>query len=859
MRTGAAIVAALLLGAPVLTASAIDPADDALDSYLQSRGLETVRAFELERRLRRAQPDERASLIDELSALYVRRLETSQEDRVRREVLDAARRLVASAGEDETLSLRVRIARAAFETSERVAQLALVGDVGPSERAAAERELLQTRAEFESIATGAHRFVSAGEREERTAAGLDDAQETRLAEARSVRSMGRYYAGWAGYYLSVLSDRPAYAREALRDLGWLLNAEPGQTPMLDRVPTRNFRYAHIARAAIAVGLCESVLGEHVRALRWLDAVSGSEDLPEEVQAELLVSRSMVLARADRLPQLLAETRRVIETRALTAGEARLLAVLGMTAVREDQQDEPAALLARLGYESLVSAGALDQLLALVRRFGSAPLDGEGFVARYVRAIAAFERAEGEEAQRGLDDQSTRTRFEDAARAFDGAAAAGDAQGFAEHLARARLLAAVCVDRAGRSGEAWERLSALTTDGPMRTRRSAASRAVRIAERQRAALAEGPWESRLADSVRAVVALEPTSDRTLSLMIRHGDLLGEDANVVGTLLAVPERSPLYRTARERAGGILFRSFLNAQDQRRAAAGDAYVSVAQGLLAEDLELARADREGAGERAVSRARRVLSAMLDRPAPRGSAAESTLDAVRGLLIQGGAARGALQEHTNEFLLRESQAMAATGRFASALAVVDSIPQDDRYARVARSRLVERLDAALSDRPEDVALAALLVEAGLPMVVVADEPSTLTNGLSDRVAAAASTLWLLRQDERMRALALRLDRQAFDAGIAGRRQIRRLASQAESSGDRRLALDAWIRLLRAASPQSDPWYEARVESIRLTAEIDAPRARELLTQHAVLTPELGPSPWDERLRSLAREMGLGW
>ncbi|HZW09116.1 MAG TPA: hypothetical protein VFF69_04365, partial [Phycisphaerales bacterium] len=49
----------------------------------------------------------------------------------------------------------------------------------------------------------------------------------------------------------------------------------------------------------------------------------------------------------------------------------------------------------------------------------------------------------------------------------------------------------------------------------------------------------------------------------------------------------------------------------------------------------------------------------------------------------------------------------------------------------------------------------------------------------------------------------------------------------------------------------SDGWFEARVESIRVLAQTDSPRARAVLNQHKVLYPGLGPEPWDAELREL--------
>ena len=58
-----------------------------------------------------------------------------------------------------------------------------------------------------------------------------------------------YYAGWSGYYLAFMTGNQALAEEALGHFGWLLNAEAGQPPEIERLPPETLRYEHVARAA----------------------------------------------------------------------------------------------------------------------------------------------------------------------------------------------------------------------------------------------------------------------------------------------------------------------------------------------------------------------------------------------------------------------------------------------------------------------------------------------------------------------------------------------------------------------------------------------------------------------------------
>ena len=80
----------------------------------------------------------------------------------------------------------------------------------------------------------------------------------------------------------------------------------------------------------------------------------------------------------------------------------------------------------------------------------------------------------------------------------------------------------------------------------------------------------------------------------------------------------------------------------------------------------------------------------------------------------------------------------------------------------------------------------------------------------------------------------------------------------AERAGDAAGALEARGRLLEGLPQGSAEWFEAKCRVIESLIETDPGRAQEALEQHKALFPDLGPPPWDERLRELEWKLKAG-
>ena len=283
----------------------------------------------------------------------------------------------------------------------------------------AERALRSALTTFDQVAVASHRRVESLERlEERGRLDGDAAGQAALAEGRRLRSLSRYYAGWTRYYLAVLSGSPRGRRRRWSTSDGCSTRRPGQAATIDRLPKALLRYEHIARAAIGCSLASSLRRSHVDAVRWLDEVDSSTDLPDSVREQVLSRRIWVLGQSRRWADLAWQVERAQRQRSagseggrLSTREARLLAVITLEALAEAgapaQRAQAAEGLAQTALAHLVQSGEVAHA-----RSGPAVRHGPdgdgGFIVAYVRGLQSYDAARTAHREQG-EDASPATR------------------------------------------------------------------------------------------------------------------------------------------------------------------------------------------------------------------------------------------------------------------------------------------------------------------------------------------------------------------------------------------------------------------------------------------------------------------
>jgi hypothetical protein len=124
-----------------------------------------------------------------------------------------------------------------------------------------------------------------------------------------------------------------------------------------------------------------------------------------------------------------------------------------------------------------------------------------------------------------------------------------------------------------------------------------------------------------------------------------------------------------------------------------------------------------------------------------------------------------------------------------------------------------------------------------------------------DQTAKAAALLWDKERSDQMRALAIKVDRAQIESGVRTVSTLRRLAQMLEDAGDTAGAQRAWDELVDGFDEGTEPWLEARYNSLRLLIKVDAVAASSVYDQHMLLNPGGGAEPWGPRIEALKDQL----
>ncbi|MCB9840022.1 MAG: hypothetical protein H6809_00030 [Phycisphaeraceae bacterium] len=873
---------AIAQGAPTEQEEPAVTPDEQVEAFLRDHDLEELLAAQLRQRLAAARGADRLPLAERLGQIYVSLMGATR-DPARLERLERlGRELIETVPEAQTYALRLDLAKARYLVAEGVVEDSIVRLATPAALQDAERALRTVVETFDEVGRESHRRVENLDRlEERGRLEGDPAAREALAEARRLRSLAHYYAGWTRYYLAVLAADRNIAQASLVDFGWLLSAETGQAPTIDRFPKALLRYEHIARAAIGCALASSIRGSSVDAIRWLEEVDSNPDTPENVREQVFRRRIAILCQSRRWADLAWQIERVRRSRAsgsepgrLTIREARLLAVGTLEALREPgapaERAEIAEGLAQGALADLVAAGQVAHVLDLVQRYGTAPIGNEGFIVAYVRGLQTYDEARARHQGSGQDPSAPAATpelvnaYRQASDLLGAALESQDAARFEAERAQCGMMRGFALYYAGdfpAAADALERAASVAGDP------SDAEEALWVAI---VALDQGVEGGQLSLGERrdrlALLFLQehPSSPRAAELLLRRASAgLIDDEQAVQILLSVERASPVYLSARRRAVALLYRLYRRALGPERDFAALRLADVAEEVIRLDAALATSARgQEAADAAASlvlHARQVLDALLGASAPDLQRAESMLETVERVLGQSPAI--APPEVAEELAYRRVQIALARGDDTQISRRLDELrAMDGRLSQTADRLIYSRASRAWQAAPEDVALARAVVSSGQRVIEQYPAPpeafqDPVVAPLYATVAEAAAVVWRADQNGVFRDMAVRLDRALVENDRATASTLRRVARLSESGGDTGVALDAWRRLLSGLPAGQPEWFEARYESLRLLAGQQPAAARQALDQHKILYPEFGPEPWGQRLRDLDEQI----
>lgn len=850
-----------------------------LEAYLADLQLREPLAAHLRQRLRETSGEARLEVAERLGRLYARMLgeATTREARERLESL--SQDLLKSVPEASSFDLRINLAKAAYLPAEEVIERGRLRLSTPAELDEAQRVVRTLAPLFSEMAAKLDTAVKRLERQETTARDEDiDGIRMVLTDSRRLRSLARYYAGWTNYYLALETRTPRLAEESLREFGAILNAVPGKPASIDRLPVSMLRFEHVARAALGCALASSLAGSHVEASRWLDQIERAENLSASVRAQLFTRRIIIGAAANQWADidLAVKRQRRDEQSAekrLTIAEARLLAIAALDASRSGALRAglrtTAESLAQIALADLIAQGEIGHVLDLVNQFGTAPIGSDGFIVAYVRGVQAYENARAAHvsaasastsAPASPEDPTTNpaiiNMYREAADLLAAAVANPDAAKFDAERGRAAMRRGLALFYAGTMEEAsraFQEAASVPSAAP-KLREDALWYAVvsldRAVEAGQASLAPRR------DQVSELFLRDfPASENAARLLLRRTNAQGaNDAQAIEILLKLPPDSPLHAAAQRQAARLLYQAFRRASPRDQPFAATRFAEVGERVMRDDFARSMAGSDEPARQAatavVVRVRQLADALLSKETPDLPRVEKALEILDLVTAQHPIDT---REFAAEIEFRRLQMDLARGDEPSVLARLDTLRGQGGPFSIAADRLLYR--AALRAwrvNITDNTRARGVVRHGVRVLAeVGNAADAASVAVRDAVADAAIILWRSEQDVSMRDLARRLDEEQISLGQRTAPSLRRLAELREQSSEKSAALDAWLELLLGLQRGSEPWFEARHESIRLLATSDPASAQAAMAQFKVYYPDYGPPPWNDKFRTL--------
>jgi hypothetical protein len=364
---------------------------------------------------------------------------------------------------------------------------------------------------------------------------------------------------------------------------------------------------------------------------------------------------------------------------------------------------------------------------------------------------------------------------------------------------------------------------------------------------------------------------PEDQKSAALIIR----LAEAENVpaeerLNLLREVPNSNPLRESALRYAASLAFTMYREAENESdRDFAATQFAELAEPLIAIDQRRGDGGDVAAQRAAVSRARQVADALLAMRVPDLARTERVIDALNRMLLDG---FETADEAESEILFRTAQLALAKGDERTAEQIVKQLRErGDEFAapsvRVFYRDAAIAFERAVASKAADstvIEAAERLLSAGGELLEQISRQSnrsegdeTLAVGVRIRMGHAAQRVWALNDDQAMLSIAYARFSEALRAQPRNSEALLGVGRTGGPAGHAEEALDAWRVLLSGTRAGSGDWFEARVEHLSLLAGLNPDRAKEVLRQHAVLYPELGPEPYRARLIEIGEDLGL--
>jgi hypothetical protein len=355
---------------------------------------------------------------------------------------------------------------------------------------------------------------------------------------------------------------------------------------------------------------------------------------------------------------------------------------------------------------------------------------------------------------------------------------------------------------------------------------------------------------------------PGSDFVPELLVRKvAASSSPEAADVDALLAVKPDSKEWLASRKQAVYALYRVFRAGKAPRPETAKRYFAVLAE------LPSDAATRLPASSPAI--ARQALEVALASDVRETKLAAALLE---GLAIAGAGGQFDLREADEELAYRRLQLSMYANRWADVEAALAPFEKPeatklwaDAALRLAVRGAEAKRRAAPADAPERGGYVSTILRAS---DAIFEREGGVTTALAANAPdfAALAPIARIALDARVELLASSSDAEQARRGLAIANALlataprdgtllRAAAVSAEVSGDYERAAEHLRALVGGLPPRTKPWFEAKVDQIRVLARLDPARARAVLSQYRTLYPDLGPEPVRTRILEIERTL----
>jgi hypothetical protein len=816
-----------------------------LERYLARLGLAELQAAQLERLIDRELPSEqRLTLARQLADLYAEQLMNSS-DKPERFAQIKARidALTKKTPQARTAALDVMLLQADYNRAEGEIAKWIADPKQTAARDAARDTLTRITPLLDKQGKEVEATTEAMLKE---LDGMDDGparqtKEAELARLQAVAGRAAYFSGWSNYYLGLLKGPTATEFASSRQIFRGLLDVGDEDPKEIKPEELGLDSVWRARAVIGWGLAEAAVG-NVAASQACFNLLEHASVPPAVQDQapywcvqgLLNARSYAEAKAYAAERIAAFGDNA------TQGKVSLCAALVRAGFADKTNAAPILReLGALGIEGLARLGQQSAVRALIEKYA---ID--------LGAASSFHLlwANGQSLLAAAEKSKQKADFQKAADALAAALAAPDAK---SQLA----FAGKC-----RGEQAWCLYKLEQFESAARLYEQAAGE---LAAAKDEAAPEALWmafvcyQNLVKEQPRfAAPAIEALSSLKRDFP-RHkyaeradyyiGKLKQSAASVADTvkqLEAVKPGSPSYLSARYDICLLLYQQWSEGDEkdarlaQQTTNAVDVYLKA--GAKEDPSRIVKAGLIGA------------SVMLGGESPNADKAADYLSQVETLASTLPDSSALAAEFHYRLLQIARQRGDADEARAQAQWIVEQAP-GSAYEAPALILVTQAVEAALKRSPSDELREQAFELYGRLVRVLGDDPETLKSRKNAQVASAKYSEYAValgRHEDAADTLANLV--KAFPSDKA---YLRRAGLSEFEAGRYDAALVHWRTLLAGLAKGSKEWHEAKYYQLACLAQTDKPTAKKVFKQLQLLYPELGPSPWREKLLELAKRL----